>query len=173
MREPTRLETVSIERPCPKQWSELVGDERRRHCDQCQLQVTNLSALTRAEGEAFLASRTGRVCVTYVPAAGGGARPLAARRSRGFASSLARLAAAGLGILALLPGCRPAEAQPDERGGPQDGGGADGGRLVGKVRVDAQCVVDDEQMLLGELAAPDRPQEEGSGDAGGGPDASR
>jgi hypothetical protein len=175
--ETVSLETVSIERPCPKRWSELVGDDTRRFCSECRLHVTNLSALTRAEGETFLADQGGgRVCVTYVPDASGGVRSRATRRPRGVLARLASLAAACLGVLVFLPGCRPADVQPED-GGPQDPGGTDEdqitGRIVGKVRADPQCVVDDDRMIMGEMVAPDVDQPEVPGDSGADPDVSR
>jgi hypothetical protein len=60
------LDTIRIPTPCTKAWDELTGDERRRYCDACHLNVTNLSALTRREADEFLAAKTGRTCVSYV-----------------------------------------------------------------------------------------------------------
>lgn len=45
--------------PCPVRWADMVGGERERTCLRCQKSVFNLSAMTRAEGEAFLESRVG------------------------------------------------------------------------------------------------------------------
>jgi hypothetical protein len=127
--------------------------------------VTNLSALGRAEAETFLARSTGRVCVTYVPAPVGGAASRedlaqAPGTRRGFlAVRLARLAALCLGLLTLLPGCRPADARPDDGGDPGVDPRVDPedvqGRIVGKLRADPTCVVDDERMIMGEMVVSD------------------
>lgn len=162
MNQPSRLETVSVDRPCPKRWSELVGDDTRRFCSECRLHVTNLSALTRAEGEAFLAEQSGSVCVTYVPAAGGGARPLEPRPRAGFLRSLAHLAALALGVLTALPGCRPTEARPDGGTPPDPDEDHEAGSIVGKVRADPEVLVDDEHVVMGEwVAIPPAGQDEG------------
>jgi hypothetical protein len=43
-------------------WEELTGDERKRFCAQCGLNVYNISAMTRAEAESFITNAEGRVC---------------------------------------------------------------------------------------------------------------
>jgi hypothetical protein len=43
----------------------MRGDDRVRHCDQCRLNVYNLSEMTRTEAERLLAEREGRTCVRY------------------------------------------------------------------------------------------------------------
>jgi hypothetical protein len=62
LRRPT-LDLIRIASPCPAKWEEMTGDERQRHCSLCNLNVYNLSELSREEAEAFLAEREGRVCV--------------------------------------------------------------------------------------------------------------
>lgn len=67
------LETLRIAEPCHADWEAMDGDRRSRHCASCDLRVTDLSQLTRAEAEALLATRTpgGRVCVRYTLDAAG------------------------------------------------------------------------------------------------------
>ncbi len=55
------LDNVRIASPCTVEWSAMTGDDRVRHCGQCDLDVFNLAALTRPEAEALLQSN-GRVC---------------------------------------------------------------------------------------------------------------
>lgn len=153
------LEGVSIDRPCPKRWAELVGDERRRFCSACSLHVTNLSALTRTEAEGFLAASTGRVCVTYVPTEAG----RVSLRSEGgaprrFTRHLAAAASFLLGLVCLLPGCRPTASTPDSTGGPPDPDETRAGdtRLLGGISADPVCQVDEDQrMIMGEMVARD------------------
>jgi hypothetical protein len=49
------LDRVRIAAPCTVRWEDMHGDDRLRRCDQCSLNVHNLSAMTSAEVEAFLA----------------------------------------------------------------------------------------------------------------------
>ncbi|WP_425615424.1 hypothetical protein NA78x_005343 [Anatilimnocola sp. NA78] len=57
------LELLQIASPCTADWNLMHGDERMRHCQECNLNVYNLSEMTRAEATAFIAQREGRTCV--------------------------------------------------------------------------------------------------------------
>jgi hypothetical protein len=56
------LGRARIAAPCPTSWDAMEGDDRVRFCGLCQLNVYNLSAMTRAEAEALVARTEGRVC---------------------------------------------------------------------------------------------------------------
>lgn len=51
--------------PCPKQWDEMRGDDKRRFCEHCQLHVHNLSAMSRPERERFVTESAGQLCIAY------------------------------------------------------------------------------------------------------------
>ena len=56
--EPINLNNLRIASPCPADWEKMVGDERVRHCAECNLNVYNLSAMTeRQVQESFGQSR--------------------------------------------------------------------------------------------------------------------
>jgi hypothetical protein len=58
------LNKVKIAAPCSVPWESMSGDDRVRHCGQCQLNVYNLSAMSTKEAAKFLRSATeGRVCI--------------------------------------------------------------------------------------------------------------
>jgi hypothetical protein len=59
------LDLIQVASPCPASWDAMQGDERVRHCDQCRLNVYNLSEMTRTEAERLLAEREGRTCVRF------------------------------------------------------------------------------------------------------------
>ena len=65
------LEMIQIASPCTANWDDMVGDERMRHCGACNLNVFNLSNMTRNEATAFLAEREGRSCVRMFKRADG------------------------------------------------------------------------------------------------------
>ncbi len=68
----TALDKVSLAKPCSQNWDEMVGDERERFCNQCSLNVYNLSSMTRGEAEEFLQLRNdGSVCLNYAADAKG------------------------------------------------------------------------------------------------------
>jgi hypothetical protein len=56
------LANLRIATPCPMGWEQMTGNDRVRFCDQCQLNVFNLSELTPTEVEELIASSEGRIC---------------------------------------------------------------------------------------------------------------
>ena len=60
------LEQIEVENPCSEDWSEMKGNERVRFCSHCNLNVNNLSALTRREALKIVRRSRGRICVRYV-----------------------------------------------------------------------------------------------------------
>lgn len=94
------LDSVRIASPCAARWEDMAGDDRRRRCAQCDLDVHNISALTRDEAETVLSRAVeGRVCARLYRRADGTVltrdcpRGLAAVRRR------ARLALVRVGAL--------------------------------------------------------------------------
>jgi hypothetical protein len=58
------LANIHIASPCPAEWSRMVGDERVRHCAECDLNVYNLSAMTEREAAQLIAKNEGqRMCL--------------------------------------------------------------------------------------------------------------
>jgi hypothetical protein len=65
------LEGVKVASPCPANWNEMPGGERKRYCSACKLNVYNLSEMTRREAENFIINAEGRVCVKFYRRADG------------------------------------------------------------------------------------------------------
>ena len=65
------LRSVRIAAPCPANWESMCGNEQVRFCGQCNLNVYNLSGMTRPEAEAFVMRAEGRVCVRFFRRADG------------------------------------------------------------------------------------------------------
>ncbi|MFS8086678.1 MAG: hypothetical protein ACMG6H_13680 [Acidobacteriota bacterium] len=59
------LDSLSVAAPCPADWDCMMGDDRVRFCGQCNLNVYNLSAMSKAEAESLIARTEGRLCVRY------------------------------------------------------------------------------------------------------------
>ncbi len=57
------IERLLVASPCSVAWEAMAGDERVRHCDSCRLNVYNTAEMTRAEVEAMVLGREGRLCV--------------------------------------------------------------------------------------------------------------
>lgn len=144
------LDKVSLAKPCSQNWDEMVGDERERFCDQCSLNVYNLSSMTKGEAEEFLQLRNdGSVCLNYTADAKGKVitddcpRPLRPLRDRVFpalkvASSF--VAAFGLFVTGAL-------AQAPQR-------------LAGKPCVPVKNQQEQTPMLLGSPPVPSQAEQE-------------
>jgi hypothetical protein len=59
------LKNVTVATPCPADWDGMLGGDRVRFCGQCELNVYNLSAMSRLEAESLIARTEGRLCVRF------------------------------------------------------------------------------------------------------------
>ncbi|NOT47655.1 MAG: hypothetical protein HOP17_07880 [Acidobacteria bacterium] len=57
------LDKIRIAAPCGSVWDEMYGNERKRFCFECRLNVYNISNMTKTEAETFLLNSEGRVCL--------------------------------------------------------------------------------------------------------------
>lgn len=65
------LEDVRIASPCHESWDAMAGGERVRHCGSCDLDVFNLSGMTREEATELLHSRGASICARFYRRADG------------------------------------------------------------------------------------------------------
>lgn len=65
------LNNVSVASPCSQDWNQMIGNERKRYCGDCKLNVYNLSGMTRAEAENLIVNTEGRLCVRFYRRADG------------------------------------------------------------------------------------------------------
>jgi hypothetical protein len=61
----SKLDNVRVAAPCNVDWDTMYGNERVRFCDQCKLNVYNLSEMSRAEAERLVGNAEGRLCIRY------------------------------------------------------------------------------------------------------------
>lgn len=59
------LNNIKVASPCSANWDQMVGDDRKRYCGDCKLNVFNLSGMTKVEAEDLLTNSEGRVCVRF------------------------------------------------------------------------------------------------------------
>jgi len=59
------LHNVRIASPCSADWEKMIGNERVRHCSQCNLNVYNLSAMTGLEARDLVEKHEGRLCLRF------------------------------------------------------------------------------------------------------------
>jgi hypothetical protein len=57
------IHDLQIASPCKVDWDSMSGDERKRFCGQCKLNVYNISAMTLPEAEKLVADSEGNVCL--------------------------------------------------------------------------------------------------------------
>ena len=60
------FDRMIIPAPCDADWDSMIGNDRVRCCEHCDLHVTNLSALTKQEAMRLVARSEGRLCVRFV-----------------------------------------------------------------------------------------------------------
>jgi len=65
------LNNLKVASPCSQDWNAMLGDNRKRYCGECKLNVYNLSGMTRAEAENLILSAEGRLCVRFYTRADG------------------------------------------------------------------------------------------------------
>ena len=65
------LENIRVASPCKADWNVMLGNERRKFCGECKLNVYNLSGMTEREAENLLIESEGRLCVRFYRRADG------------------------------------------------------------------------------------------------------
>ena len=66
------LHSIRVESPCTASWANMRGDDRVRHCNDCNKNVFNLSAMPEAEAAALLNDNVdGALCVRFYTRADG------------------------------------------------------------------------------------------------------
>ena len=59
-------DAIRVETPCAEDWDKMRGDKNVRFCDHCNLNVNNISMLTRKKALKLVRESNGRLCVRYV-----------------------------------------------------------------------------------------------------------
>jgi hypothetical protein len=59
------LDNVRVATPCTADWEQMVGSEKVRFCTHCNLNVYNLSGMTKTEAERLIVHNEGRLCVRF------------------------------------------------------------------------------------------------------------
>lgn len=65
------LNNIRVASPCPARWEDMKGDDKSRHCEQCNLNVHNFAAMTSDEVLSIVNNADGRVCVRLFQRADG------------------------------------------------------------------------------------------------------
>ncbi len=109
------LGKLRVATPCHVGWERMAGDERVRFCDQCNLHVYNLSAMTKEQVASLIASTEGRICARLYRRADGTVLtrdcPVGLRA---FRKRVAKLAGAALTALLSLGSGAFGQSKPQE-----------------------------------------------------------
>lgn len=65
------LDVIDVASPCPANWNAMTGDERVRHCAQCDLNVYDLSDLSHDDAIRLIHEKEGQLCVRFFRRADG------------------------------------------------------------------------------------------------------
>jgi hypothetical protein len=104
------LDYVTVAAPCSAGWDNMIGDERVRFCGQCNLNVYNISAMTKQDAERLITQAEGRLCIRYYRRADGtiltnncpvGLRALKRRLSRTASACASAVLSFFAGLLAV------------------------------------------------------------------------
>ena len=88
------FDRMIIPAPCDADWDSMIGNDRVRFCEHCNLQVTNLSNLTKQEAMRLVARSEGRLCVRFVRRSDGSvAAKLSEQKLHQISRRVSRLAA--------------------------------------------------------------------------------
>lgn len=97
------INQLRVAAPCPARWEDMVGDERTRHCAECNLNVYNFSAMAADEVQKLVAaSRTNgsRLCARFYRRTDG--TVLTQDCPRGLRVAVRRLAKVSAAVLAAM-----------------------------------------------------------------------
>jgi hypothetical protein len=104
------LNNLKVASPCSQDWNAMLGDNRKRYCGECKLNVYNLSGMTRVEAEKLIMNAEGRLCVRFYTRADGSVLtqdcPVGwakvKNRAKAYVTALASLIFAFFGALGLV-----------------------------------------------------------------------
>ncbi len=60
------IDSIEVKSPCSEDWNKMRGNNQVRFCSHCNLNVNNLSAMTRKEALKLVRKAEGRICVQYI-----------------------------------------------------------------------------------------------------------
>lgn len=57
------LDNIKIASPCGADWNKMFGNDKKRFCADCNLNVYNISEMSQEEAENFILRSEGRLCL--------------------------------------------------------------------------------------------------------------
>ncbi len=65
------INSLRVASPCTVGWETMSGDERVRRCNSCELNIYNITEMTKLEVEDLITKRKDRVCIRLYKRADG------------------------------------------------------------------------------------------------------
>jgi hypothetical protein len=97
---PINLQNITVASPCPADWNKMAGDDRVRHCAECNLNVYNFSAMTEPEIQRLIAGKRERLCARFYRRADG--TILTQDCPRGLSAVVRRISRAAAAVMAAV-----------------------------------------------------------------------
>ncbi|HLY99496.1 MAG TPA: carboxypeptidase-like regulatory domain-containing protein [Candidatus Angelobacter sp.] len=91
---------IRIASPCAADWNTMSGNDRVRHCAECNLKVYNFSAMTQPEIQRLIASTQGRLCARFYHRSDG--TLLTQDCPRGISAAVRRISRAATAVMAAV-----------------------------------------------------------------------
>jgi ankyrin repeat protein len=60
------VDSLRVSSPCTESWDAMTGNNKVRFCSHCDLNVNNLSEMSRKEAMRFVQKSDGKICVRYI-----------------------------------------------------------------------------------------------------------
>jgi hypothetical protein len=160
---PILLENIRIATPCNADWDDMAGDAQVRFCGKCEKNVYNLSEMSRADAEALVRDKEGRMCVRLYQRSDGTVLtsdcPVGVRRERLRARIWARVSGMAASM-ALALGLFSGRARADLAVGENKNPKVTQPKTPPHVQVMGGAVARPPEKLMGKIAMPENPKPE-------------
>jgi hypothetical protein len=142
------IHDLQVATPCKANWNEMTGDEQKRMCGMCHMNVYNLSSMTLEEAEALVLNAEGRTCIRMYRRADGTVITkdcpvgIAARVKLGMKKTFAIASGVAAIIIAWAINARP------------EGGLTVWEQIAAKLNMGVGCTTGGGRAMMGEMVAP-------------------
>ena len=106
------IQQLRIASPCSVEWDSMIGNDRVRFCEHCQLSVHHVDSLTRKQLRRLIARSHGRVCVNYTRSQTQPTFPILHKIGRRTSALAAGAFSASLSISAATAGTQLNSSRP-------------------------------------------------------------
>ena len=106
------IQQLRIASPCSVEWDAMIGNDRVRFCEHCNLSVHHVDSLSRKQLRRLIARSNGRVCVNYTRSQTQPTLPILHKIGRRTSALAAGAFSASLSLSAVTAGAQPNSSRP-------------------------------------------------------------